>query len=239
MHLSTTRTAVLLFSLPAHLDAYRKRLARGGTARNFAFWKTMQQLTLAKVQAAGLPCVQSTMLVPSMNYDLSFGEQLQQAISATLAQGYDRVIVIGNDCADLRVSDLRTAADAMARGELPVGYDKRGGVFLFGANAHIQKPECAADFVNLPWQTAQLGAALTNLLRQSLGKVTSLSAIRTDWNSKADIRVGSWLSGAFAWLARQLWTLLGQVSVALIKPVLSYISFTGCIGTLRAPPITY
>lgn len=237
-------TAVLLFSLPTALDAARKGLAGPRISRNQAFWKTLCQLTTAKVEAAGLPCVFSANILPAPDYSASFGEQLQAAVSATLAQGYERVIVIGNDCPDLRIDDLRAAADALARGRLPVGYDRRGGVYLLGLDRRfllVQTEQKNApgspSFGTLPWQTNQLGAALTEYLGCAFGDVAGLSAVRADWNERADLRAGDWLRGALAGLARRLWVLIAPIRnlfASFDSPVQLSARRTVC---LRAPPV--
>ena len=234
-----SQTAVLLFSLPAALDAACKRLTGQRTGRNETFWGTLHQLTTAKIKAAGLPCVSSDNVVPTPNYSASFGEQLQTAVSATLAQGYECVIVIGNDCPDLRVSDLRVAADALAAGQLPVGYDRRGGVFLLGFDRRFLSTESSSSqsFTTLPWQTDRLGAALTDYLGCAFGSVVCLSVVRADWNERADVRAGDWLWGAFAGLAQRLWTLIAPVSKSFTLPDFSFFFCFGRTDSLRGPPV--
>lgn len=233
-------TAVLLFSLPTALDATRKGLAGPQMDRNRALWGTMHQLTVAKVRAAGLTCIRSGSVVPTPDYSASFGEQIKTAVSATLALGYERVIVIGNDCPDLRVNDLHAAADALTHGQLPVGYDQRGGVFLFGLDRRFLTdgsiPEIGS-FQELPWQTGQLGLALTQYLNQAFGQVVCLSAMRADWNEQADIRAGNWLLGAFAGLAHCVWTLVNGNFNTFARPELHlYVTSPGTL-CLRAPPV--
>ena len=237
---SQSQTAVLLFSLPAALDAARKGLTGQRRGRNHAFWDRLRQFTIAKVRAAGLPCVSSADVVSAPDYSASFGEQLQTAVRATLAEGYEHVIVIGNDCPDLRVSDLRVAADALAQGQLPVGYDRRGGVFLLGLDRRFLSAESvsgALSFATLPWQTDQLGATLTNYLGYAFGSVVCLSAVRADWNERADVRAGDWLRGAFAGLAQRLWTLVAPVSSTFSVPDSLFLSCFGRTDSLRAPPV--
>lgn len=204
-----TRTAVLLFSLPASVSAERKELTRW--YRNVRYqqrvWEQTTRLTIAKVSTAGLPCLPSSSL-PTTDCTRPFGEQLQTAVRAVLSQGYEHVIVIGDDCPDLRVSDLRRAAAALESGQLPVGYDQRGGVFLLGLDQRFLTAGLTDTFGRLPWQTHTLGAALTDFMTASFGCVIGLSATRADWNDRADVRAGTWLMGAFAGLARQLWALL-------------------------------
>lgn len=240
MSLKRSQSAVLLFSLPAALEAERKGLMGKRAARNQALWETMYQLTTAKVRASGLDCVSSLDIVPTPDYSTSFGSQLQAAITATLAQGYQRVIVIGNDCPDLRVSDLRAAADALAQGHLPVGYDQRGGVFLFGVDQRFLAAGSnfgPVSFDALPWQSSQLGITLTSYLNHSFGTVVCLSAVRADWNERADLQAGDWLRGAFAELANQIWMLVANARNGVAVARLTTQFFFGRALSLRAPPV--
>jgi glycosyltransferase A (GT-A) superfamily protein (DUF2064 family) len=240
MSLIRSRTAVLLFSLPAALEAARKGLTGQRAARNRALWENMHQLTTAKVRASGLDCVSSLSLVANPDYSASFGSQLQVAVTATLAQGYKHVIVIGNDCPDLRVSDLRAAARTLAQGSLPVGYDRRGGVFLFGVDQRFLSVDSlreTASFESLPWQSRELGTALTAHLHQAFGAVVSLSAVRADWNERADLQAGDWLAGAFAGLAQQVWSLAARATTVFQTAFLSLQVFSHRAHSLRAPPV--
>ena len=237
-----SQTAVLLFSLPAALDAVRKGLTGKRVARDQALWETMRLLNTAKVIAAGLDCVSSLDIVPTPDYSAPFGHQLQVAITATLSLGYQRVIVIGNDCPDLRVSDLRAATTELMQGTLPVGYDQRGGVFLFGVDKRflsIGSINTTTSFEALPWQSSQLGTALTSYLNQAFGTVVCLSAVRADWNERADVQGGDWLRGAFAGLAHQVWMLITTVSGGVTVVTNSIPLFFGRALSLRAPPVAH
>ncbi len=234
-----TRTAVLLFSLPASVSAARKALT--GRHRNVRYqqrvWEQTTRLTIAKVSAAGLPCLPSSSL-PTTDCTRPFGEQLQTAVRAVLSQGYEHVIVIGDDCPDLRVSDLRRAAAALESGQLPVGYDQRGGVFLLGLDQRFLTAGLTDAFGQLPWQTHDLGAALTSFMAAAFGEVVGLSATRADWNNRADVRAGTWLMGAFAGLARQLWVLLTPALPHSFRFSLpSFSSHHYSEALLRGPPL--
>jgi len=236
MSVTTPRTAVLLFSLPASVLAERKRLL-GGKQREQRVWERLTRLTIAKVRAAGLPCVQSATL-PTTDYTRPFGEQLQTAVQAVLTNGYDHVIVIGDDCPDLRVADLRQAASALNDGQLPVGCDQREGVFLFGLDRRFLHADPTRAFAQLPWQMTGLSAALTGFLSATFGEVSCLLTTRADWNERADLRAGTWLRGAFAGLARQLWALLAPVlPVRIAFSLPSFRDYGIRRVFLRGPPV--
>jgi uncharacterized protein len=239
MNFQHSQTAVLLFSQAATLDAARKGLTGPQADRNRALWETLHQLTAAKISAAGLPCVFSTTLVTASNHPTSFGEQLKAAVLATLAQGYDRVIVVGNDCPDLRVTDLRAAARALTQGQLPVGYDRRGGVYLLGIDRRTAGLTAGLKlFDTLPWQTDGLGVALSDYLGHVAGSVFRLSAVRADWNERADLRAGDWMRGAFAGLSHRVWEMVVLVVNQFALPVFFVYPPSRRTVSLRAPPVT-
>ncbi|CCH54132.1 hypothetical protein BN8_03276 [Fibrisoma limi BUZ 3] len=236
-----SRTAVLLFTLSARAETIRKasvttRLGRRRQRRGQQLWDNLQQLAVAKIQAAGLPCLRSATLLAPPEQTLPFGRQLRLAATAALQQGYDRIIVIGNDCPSLHVADLRAAADTLAAGGLPLGFDQRGGVFLFGLDHRFLTADHADSFEQLPWQTAGLGAALHTLLQESFGRTRALATLRADWNEATDVRTGSWLAGAFAWLTGRIGTLLDWVIADVYFIVSSSLHFSSCSRSLRAPP---
>lgn len=234
---SQSPTAVLFFALPAPIQATRKSLTKTNGRQGQQVWKSLERLTVAKVKAAGLPCLRSSQIVPAPDYAASFGQQLQTAVTTALAQGFQHIIVIGNDCPDLRVSDLRAAARSLEHGSAPVGYDRRGGVFLFGVNERLRAADAEQAFTQLPWQTANLGEALSTFLNSFAGDVVGLASNRADWNDRADLRAGAWLSGAFAGLARQVWALLTPVRWLHPDPFLIRLSADQIrLPILRAPP---
>lgn len=243
MRIQRSQTAVLLFSLPTPLAATHKRLANGRSENNRlkrsrVLWSCMHQLALAKIQAAQLPYVQSTDVLSEADFNTPFSEQLHKALSATLSIGYKQVIVIGNDCPELTVGDLNRAAYALQNGHLPVGYDRRGGVFLFGIDERFLYNTISESFLQLPWQTSVLGKALTAFLAKNFGTVYQLTAVRTDWNNRSDLRSGISIKGAFAWLKGRIQALINRYSlwIATLPPrPFSYrIAHT---SGLRAPPL--
>ncbi|RYC71413.1 DUF2064 domain-containing protein [Spirosoma sp. 209] len=229
-------TAVLLFSRPACWTAAGKKLAGSRMARNQRLWERMTELTGAKIQAAGLVCVRSGTLLTAADYTRPFGEQLQLAMSRTLARGYNQLIIVGDDCPDLRVSDLLTAATRLQQGQLPIGYDRRGGIYLLGVDQRFLNPDSSEGFSALPWQNEGLASALTHFLTDRFGPVAELAAVWRDWNERTDVHVGQWLSGSFAYLAGPIWSLLISIRTHYFLPTRYVITGRLVQGALRAPP---
>jgi len=231
MSTSVSSVAVLLFSLSATQEARRKPLA-GSVARSERVWRSLEQLTLAKIQAAGLPAVVSHKL--SISQAGTFGVQLRQAAQAVLDLGYSSVICIGNDCPSLRPSDLTEAARVLQSGAIPVGVDARGGVYLTGLNKALLTNEQA--LTSLPWQTTELSASLLHFLHQHGQQPLLLSPCRPDWNAQPDVRLSEAV-GTPAWL-RQLAEALRPVTVGPFvgRPISILLRSLAPAG-LRAPPL--
>ena len=180
MKICTSSVAVLLFALPSSQEAQRKPLAGAGR-QGQRIWQALEQLTLSKINAAGLPALVSHQL-PG-NPSGTFGEQLQRAVQAVFKQGYHSVICVGNDCPSLRPHDLTQAAQALAQGQIPVGANRRGGVYLVGFTRNSLTNNSLLAL--LPWQTTGLTSALLAHLHGQGQTPMLLAANRADWNTRA------------------------------------------------------
>ncbi len=66
----------------------------------------------------------------------TFGDRLHQCVDQVLQRGYDRVLILGNDCPQLDAGILRDALDRFETASAVIGPDHRGGVFLIGVTAN-------------------------------------------------------------------------------------------------------
>ncbi|WP_375447925.1 DUF2064 domain-containing protein [uncultured Fibrella sp.] len=223
--------AVLLFSLSSTQEARRKSMT-GSVVRDQRVWQSLERLTFAKIRSAGLPGFISHKI--SAHLSGTFGEQLQQAAKAVLDLGYDSVICIGNDCPALRPADLTEAAGLLQSGSIPIGTDKRGGVYLTGFNRASLTSEAA--LIDLSWQTATLATDLIGYLRERGQQTALLSASHADWNVLADTQL-SQATGLRTWLYQLAEALcpatIGSPPVHTSTPYQRSIAPSG----LRAPPV--
>ncbi|GAB2595123.1 DUF2064 domain-containing protein [Spirosoma areae] len=203
MQLPKTNTAVLLFALPDSIEASRKRVSR----KSVALWRAMRALTKAKVQASGLPLLVSHGLI---NHQGTFGQQLSTALSVAFAQGYERIICIGNDCPDLSVTDLRRAARALSDNKSPIGADKRGGVYIIGFNRAQFDGQALAQ---LPWQTEHVADALRSYFGSQSITLTDLP-VRADINQRVDATAVRWVGQ----IASRLLMTIRQALLSVIPP---------------------
>lgn len=194
-------------------------------------WRAMHCLTRAKVRASGLPLLESGQLITHQG---TFGEQITAALSAGWAQGYDRLICIGNDCPDLSVTDLRRAAAALDNQQTPVGADRRGGVYLFG----LSRAQFDADaFKNLDWHTDRLVAQIKALFTGNQSVTVHLSP-KTDLNSRADAGSVRWSESGTCRLLNAVRQLCLPTAAPVFGPVASRWRLVVLpFRTGRAPPI--
>jgi len=148
---TSQRTAVLLFSRTALEEARAKSFGLGsGQDGNRAIARSLIRHSMGVAQASGL-----TVLTCFSHQQVgkSFGERLANAMEDVFAQGFERVIVIGNDCPSLTSGLIRQANADLISQEVVLGPAHDGGVYLIGMNRNAWNRE---QFLALPWQSAEL-----------------------------------------------------------------------------------
>lgn len=87
----------------------------------------------------------------------NFASRFTEAFSDLFAQGYEKVISIGNDSPDLTSAHIETALQKLEENELVLGPSTDGGAYLIGIHkSHFN----AAVFEAFPWQQENLFASL-------------------------------------------------------------------------------
>jgi glycosyltransferase A (GT-A) superfamily protein (DUF2064 family) len=223
----SSSTAILLFAQPVAHDAASKRVAYGARVRRQVV-ERLNKHTRLTAEATGLPVVQSTALI---THGGSFGDQLVRACQATFALGFERVLIVGNDCPALTTAHLIEAAERLKTAPVVLGPDRRGGLYLVGLSREAFE---GSSLIGLPWQTSQLAKATRLLYAQQ--PVVVLSPL-TDINGRADLQHYADSTTTVALFIRALLALGvgGPSLVSYLQPVLP----VGiCLGTrsLRAPP---
>lgn len=86
-----------------------------------------------------------------------FNSRFTQAYTDLFAQGYEKVISIGNDSPDLTAAHMETALEKLEENELVLGPSADGGAYLIGIHkSHFN----AAVFEAFPWQQENLFAEM-------------------------------------------------------------------------------
>lgn len=94
----------------------------------------------------------------------TFGEKITNAVLSVFSKGYSKVIVVGNDCPQLKARQIRNAFEALKVNKEVIGKDNRGGAYLIGLT---KSNFDSRAFQELHWQTNRLFDELYNLLNTS------------------------------------------------------------------------
>ncbi|RIW15833.1 glycosyltransferase [Algoriphagus lacus] len=111
------------------------------------------------------------------------GQRMSQAFSRLFEIGFEKVIIIGTDCAELTSQDLKNAFSMLDSHDLVLGPAKDGGYYLLGTRRNY--PEL---FREIPWSTEkvlELTRIKANELNLKHGLLNALSDIDTaeDWQN--------------------------------------------------------
>lgn len=83
----------------------------------------------------------------------TFGEKIANAFEEVFAQGYQSVICVGNDAADLSDINWVGLTSSLERGQNVLGRDFRNGAYLIGLTKHSFRKDA---FEQLRWQSKYL-----------------------------------------------------------------------------------
>lgn len=215
-------TALLLFVRDEREEAQLKPLASDQRA-SAALFRRFNAHARQQARRTRLPLF---IVKGAQQQGHSFGERLANAIESVFARGYERVISLGNDCLQLQPQHILQAAQQLQQHDLVLGPAADGGVYLLGI---AQSAYDRRAFLDLPWQTAGLAAALGDYASHGL---------LPDWQEDVD----DWQD-----FRRQLGRIAGDLRkrllaiTAISKPARLDIPFTlstlhlASVG-LRAPP---
>ena len=174
----STTTAILLFAQSEKIESASKPFA-GSIKQNLLLWKKMNDVALRTIQKTKLPYFISNQNNQTGN---TFGEKITSSIQEIFNKGFEKVIVVGNDCMALNVNNLLKAVHDLQFYDSVLGADFNGGVYLIG----ISKAEYNENlFENIPWQTKNVFTALQVLFKNQ--KVAYLPSLN-DCNSSNDFK---------------------------------------------------
>ncbi len=162
----------------------------------------------------------------------TFGERIGNAMDSLYRQGYQRVVVIGNDAPGLTSGIIRQAITLLNSHDSVLGPAKDGGTYLIGL--------CAAVFdktaiTSLPWESGLLFKSLEAEIKNHEGQSISLDSL-TDLDTQHHLTDYCTLHPA-SFLGRFLLTVLAQTPKLLSGGLLNLPS--GCfvpVAGLRGPP---
>ena len=174
----SSTTAILLFAQSERRVSTLKPIA-SSSKQNVLLWRKMNDHSVKISQHAKLPYFISN---ENDQVGATFGERITHSIETIFAKGFDKVIVIGNDCIELKAHHLLQAERDLRRNDLVIGSDYSGGAYLIG----VSKLKFNADlFITIPWQTKSVFTALQMLYRtQSIEYLPYLN----DCNNASDFK---------------------------------------------------
>ena len=176
----SSSTAILLFSRTASAEAKVKSFGAGQTGDD-RIARGLIERTEATLAKTRLPVFRSC---ETSQVEGTFGQRLADAMAQVYAEGFESVLVVGNDCPSILPSHLRAAAQMLEQGQNVLGPDRRGGVWLIG----LQHKDFSADqLINLSWETPELYADMAGLFPEvidfaSLGDLNSFEDLRQNWH---------------------------------------------------------
>lgn len=156
MHYQSSQTAVLVFIRDEREEARIKSFQERRSFReSLRVVRALNKHVTKITRQSGLP---TFFVKGTQQIGHSFGERFANAIEWVFLAGYQRVISIGNDCLSLNARHLQAMADALEAGATMVlGPAKDGGAYAIGMQQDaFQKSE----FIQLPWESAELFSAL-------------------------------------------------------------------------------
>ena len=151
--------ALLLFAKSTLLETNSKKIVVSDK-ENASIWNILNAKTSKIAQKSKLPFFIADESVQVGN---SFGERISNAIQNIFDKGFEKVIVIGNDCPELSTFHIKSAAEKLLKNDFVFGPDFKGGAYLLG----ISKSEFdTIDFENFKWQSTSLFKDLTTFYNQ-------------------------------------------------------------------------
>ncbi len=168
----TDTCAILIFAKSTVLESTSKRILTSNK-RNFDLWDKLTHKTLKIAKQSKIPYFISD--ENSQNGE-NFGEKIAHSIQTIFNKGFDKVIVIGNDCIELNERHLKIAELKLQKNDFVFGPDFKGGSYLLG----ISKNEFeTSDFENFNWQSNTL---FENLIHFYKNKQTFILPFLNDVN---------------------------------------------------------
>ncbi len=181
MQVSTT-TAILLFAKSEKTESASKQIV-SYKKQNDLLWKKMNENVLRTVQKTKLPYFISD---ENSQVGNTFGEKITHAINTVFAKGFQKVIVIGNDCLELKSHHLLKANNQLQSHELVIGADCHGGAYLIGVSKSGFNAE---DFSAIPWQTSSVFETLQTVFsKQAIALLPCLNACNNTFDFKKAVQ---------------------------------------------------
>jgi hypothetical protein len=141
--------AILVFAKSAVCENESKRIL-DSSINNMMLWSTLNNNVLKITQKSKIPFF---VVNESAQTGLTFGQKISNAINNIFNEGYEKVIVIGNDCPELKTQHLHLVQDHLQKNDFVFGPDYSGGDYILGISKNKFNK---LDWENFDWQTRNL-----------------------------------------------------------------------------------
>ena len=145
--------AILVFARSNAFENNSKKILNS-KVKNFKLWESLNQKVVKIAVKSQIPFFVAD---ESIQVGETFGEKITHSIQTIFDKGFDKVIIIGNDCPELKVKYLKTAQLQLQNNDFVFGPDFSGGAYLLGITKNLFN---STDFDNFKWQSNQLHQSL-------------------------------------------------------------------------------
>ena len=191
------KTAILVFAQSAEEEILHKNIGN-----SHALFEELNSQILREVKKTGLPFF---LISEKLQKGQTFGERFANAIEYVFDKGFKKIITVGNDSPELKVSHIKIALNALNNGENVLGPSKDGGFYLMGIDKSCFEKE---DFIELPWQKQSLLGSILEYFDNYDSQIFKLNCLQ-DIDSVLDAKA---LFQKFRLsISRQLWRLLNAL----------------------------
>ena len=172
MNKPSNDTALLIFTRSAKAEAASKNfLSQKATKANKKIAEFLIKRTIETASASGLPYI---IFTEAEQKGSSFGEKLSGAVQSVFEQGFQKLIVIGNDCLQLQPANIQEACILLQTNNTVLAPTRKGGVCLIGITKETFNQ---TDFENVDWQTVTVYNELLHISSQNKLSVASLQLL--------------------------------------------------------------
>ncbi len=149
MAIQQSDTALLLFSRRSEEESLAKNFFPfASAAKNKALTQKIIDRSIVLAKNSGLPFF---VWDEKLQHGNCFGEKLANAIAGVFEKGFEKIIVIGNDCLTLRSTHIHRATVALQSHKYVLAPTKKGGTYLIGLTQNNFNYKA---FTSLRWQSS-------------------------------------------------------------------------------------
>ncbi len=176
-----SNTAILIFTRTAEQEADTKRFVN---KKNNAVNRTIAAHLIANTRKIAKNTTLPVYTISGKKQSgFSFGERLANAAETVFNIGFNKIIILGNDCPRLNSAAINNAATLLQEADFVTGATENGGLYLIGlTRAYFHKEK----FVNVAWQTNQLADRFNDFVISVDATIRTIPIIN-DVNNELDL----------------------------------------------------